>query len=90
MIILSYDIRDTKLRTRFSKFILQYGRRLQLSVYEIRNSKRILDLIMLEIRDKFEKEFTQDDSVFIFELTESCKITRFGYAKNEESDLIMV
>ena len=90
MIILSYDIRDTKLRTRFSKFILQYGRRLQLSVYEIKNSKRILDLIMLEIRDKFEKEFTQDDSVFIFELTESCKITRFGYAKNEESDLVMV
>ncbi len=88
MIILTYDISDTKLRTRFSKFILQYGRRLQFSVYEIKNSKRILDLIMLEIKNKFEKKFTQSDSVLIFELSGSCKISRFGYAKNEESDLL--
>jgi CRISPR-associated protein Cas2 len=88
MIILSYDISDTKLRTRFSKFILQYGRKLQFSVYEIKNSRRILDLIMLELKNNFEKKFTQKDSVFIFDLTENCKIFRFGYAKNEEEDLI--
>lgn len=89
MIILSYDISNTKLRTRFSKFILQYGRKLQYSVYEIKNSQRILNLIIMELKNKFEKDFSQKDSVFIFQLTDSCKIIRFGYAKNEETDLIV-
>lgn len=89
MIILSYDIRDNHLRTAFAKFILQYGRRLQYSVYEIKNSKRILDLIKIEIKNKFEKKFSQEDSVFIFEVTATDQILRFGYAKNEENDLLI-
>ena len=35
MIIISYDISDTKLRTKFSKFLMKSGGiRLQYSVYE--------------------------------------------------------
>jgi CRISPR-associated protein Cas2 len=90
MIILSYDIKEDSLRTEFSKFILQYGRRLQYSVYEIRNSKRLLEIIKLEIKDKFEDKFTQSDSVFIFEIKNNDDIIRFGYAKNEENDLVIV
>ena len=82
MIILTYDIKDDKLRTRFSKFILSYGRRLQYSVYEINNSERILKIVESEIKSKFEKKFSQADSVLIFKLSNNCKITRFGYAKN--------
>lgn len=89
MIILAYDISDNDLRTDFSKFILQYGRRLQYSVYEINNSKRILEIIIVEIKDKFEKRFTQQDSVLIFRILDSSDVLRFGYAKNEESDLVM-
>jgi len=88
MIILTYDIKDDALRTRFNKFIVSYGRRLQFSVYEINNSKRILEIVQLEIKEKFEKEFTQSDSVLIFQLSDSGKITRFGYAKNEEDELV--
>ena len=58
MIILTYDIKDDKLRTKFSKFILSYGRRLQYSVYEINNSDRILKIVESEIKSKFEKKFT--------------------------------
>lgn len=89
MIILTYDIKEDKLRTRFSKFILSYGRRLQFSVYEINNSKRILEIVKLEIKDKFEKQFSQSDSVLIFNISKSDQILRFGYAKNEEKDLLM-
>lgn len=90
MIIVSYDISDDKLRTRFSKFLLKYGFRLQYSIFQIRNSKRILALVSSEIKNKFEKHFGQTDSVIIFNLSEQCKITRYGYAKNDEEDLIII
>lgn len=89
MIILTYDIKDDFLRADLSKFLLSYGRRLQYSVYEINNSKRILELIKSQIRNNFEKRFTQGDSVLIFQITKSNEILRYGYAKNEESDLVM-
>ena len=87
--ILTYDIQEDHLRTEFSKFILSYGRRLQYSVYEIRNSKRILDIVQEEIKNRFEKRFSQGDSVLIFKITAENQILRFGYAKNEETDLLM-
>lgn len=90
MIILSYDIHDDKLRTRFSKHIKKYGHRLQYSVYEIDNSSKMLDNICVEIQNIFEKKFTQEDSVLIFNMSNTCKIQRFGYAKNEESDLVII
>jgi len=90
MIIVSYDISDDKLRTRFSKLLLKYGFRLQYSIFQIRNSKRILALVSSEIKNKFEKHFAQTDSVIIFNLSEQCKITRYGYAKNDEEDLIII
>ena len=90
MIILSYDIQDDKLRTSFSKFIMGYGRRLQYSVYEINNSERVLELVISRLKGKFEKKFGQGDSVLIFKLSNSCEILRFGYAKNEEGDLVVV
>lgn len=89
MIILTYDIHDDSLRTEFSKFILSYGRRLQYSVYEINNSKRVLELVKAEINDRFEKRFGQEDSVLIFCIRSSDQIIRFGYAKNEEGDLLV-
>jgi CRISPR-associated protein Cas2 len=89
MIILTYDISEDHLRNKFSKFILSYGRRLQYSVYEIKNSKRILELVKEEIKSRFEKQFEQEDSVLIFNITSKNQIIRFGYAKNEEDDLLM-
>ena len=89
MMILTYDIQEDHLRTEFYKFILSYGRRLQYSVYEINNSKRILELVQEEIKNRFEKRFSQGDSVLIFKITSENQILRFGYAKNEETDLLM-
>ncbi|MFV0439951.1 MAG: CRISPR-associated endonuclease Cas2 [Lachnospirales bacterium] len=90
MIIISYDISNDKLRTRFNKYIKKYGFRMQYSVYQIDNSERVLNNIVVDITNKFEKQFSQEDSVIIFNMSKNCKITRFGYAKNEESDLIII
>lgn len=90
MILISYDIKNDKLRTKFAKFIKKYGYRIQYSVFEITNSKRLLDNIMCQITNQFEKKFEQSDSIIIIETSENCKITKWGYAKNDESDIIVV
>ena len=90
MIIISYDISNDKLRTKFARYLQKYGHRIQYSVFEIDNSKKILENISLGIKNNFEKRFSQEDSVIIFELSSSCKITRYGYAKNEETDLHII
>lgn len=90
MIIISYDIKSDKLRSNFSKFIKKFGYRLQYSVFEITNSKRMLSNIMTEISHVFEKQFDQNDSVIIIQTSENCKITKWGYAKNNDSSIIVV
>ena len=90
MLIISYDIQDDKLRTRFSKFIKKYGERMQYSVFRVDNSKRILENIRAEVTNRFEMEFSQTDSVLIFDVSEERKLIRWGYAKNDESGLIVV
>ncbi len=90
MLMVSYDISDNKLRTRFSKFLSKFGHRLQYSIFEIKNSKRILENIQVEIKSDFEKEFCQTDSIMIFQMSKQCKITKYGYAKNDDEDLIMI
>ncbi len=90
MLLISYDISNTKLRTKFSKFLEKYGERIQYSVFEIKNSERVLNNIETEIKQYFEKKFGQTDSILIFHLSEKCKITRYGYAKNIENDVLIV
>lgn len=90
MILISYDIKDDKLRTKFSKYIKKFGYRVQYSVFEITNSKRMLKNIMSEISNNFESKFDQSDSIIIIETSENCKITRWGFAKNEEYDIMLV
>ncbi len=90
MIIVSYDIQENRLRTQFSKFLEKFGFRMQYSVFQIQNSKRLLAVIESEIKNKFEKRFSQADSVIIIQTNETCKITKWGYAKNDEDEIIVV
>ena len=67
MLIVSYDISDDKLRTRFSKFLSRFGYRLQYSVFKIKNSQRLRDNIMAEIEGKILKAlFRNRQCDFIF------------------------
>ena len=78
MIIISYDISDDKLRTKFSKYLSRFGHRLQYSVFEIDNSTRILNNIITDLKNKYERAFSQSDSVIIFKMSSSCEIIRYG------------
>ena len=92
MLLVAYDISDDKLRSQFSKFLEQHGHRVQYSIFQVENSDRIVNNIVSEIRKRFEKKFEQSDSVIMIPLSvpNEEKMMRFGYAKNEETDIIMV
>lgn len=90
MLLVAYDIANDKLRTRFAKFLSKHGHRLQYSIFEIKNSPRILKVVEAEIAGEFEPEFEQTDSIMIFRMSQQCKITKYGYAKNEDEDLLML
>ena len=91
MFFVSYDFEDNHKRAKFAKFLKKFGRRIQYSVYEIKNSSRVLRNILSEIELKYKKNFSGADSVIVFYLCESCqkKIKRYGYTANEESDIVV-
>lgn len=90
MIIISYDISNDKKRAKFNKYIRKFGHMLQYSVYEIENSQRVLNNILADINNKWLKQFDQTDSVYIFKMSSSCEIVKYGFAKNEDADLLIV
>ena len=89
MMIISYDIQNDKTRTRFNKYIKKYGYRLQFSVYKIKNSDRVLDVIKADIASKFMPLFTEDDSIMIFDIDDK-NIIRYGSAKHETDDIVVI
>ncbi len=91
MLFISYDFTNDKIRTKFSKFLEKFGRRVQYSVFEIRNSPRVLTNILKEIELIYKKKFKNTDSIVIFPVCEGCKkkTVRYGYAKNEETDVLI-
>ncbi len=90
MFIVAYDISNNKTRTRFSNFLKKYGRRIQYSVFEIKNSNRVLNNILLEIENRYKAKFTDADSILIFPLGKTTKVYRFGYAVNEEKKIVFL
>lgn len=91
MLIVSYDFESNRVRARFSKFLEKHGRRIQYSVFEVRNSGRVLQNILDEIELKYRKQFTGADSVLIYQICEGCKkkILRYGYAEHEEEEIVV-
>ena len=89
MLLVVYDIHCDKLRTQFSNFLKHFGRRIQYSVFEIKNSPRIIKNIKSEIETIYEKKFDQGDSVLVFDIPDNSNIMRFGYPTNEETDLLI-
>lgn len=87
MLVVSYDIGDTKLRTRFSKMLTKNGAvRLQYSVYEVNNTNRLLENLMLKI-DQFAGKFTGADSVIVFDVS-GVKLRKYGNAIHRDVDIV--
>lgn len=87
MLLISYDIENDKLRTRFSKMIQENGGiRLQYSVYELNNTKRVLDNMTVKI-EEYSKKFGGGDSVMIFSVDEK-SVIKYGNAIHRDVDVV--
>lgn len=88
MLVISYDIKDDKLRTHFSKMLTKHGAvRLQYSVYEVNNTDRVLNNLIIMIEDLFEKKFDGADSVIIFDVS-AVKLRKYGNAIHRDTDIV--
>ena len=88
MLVVSYDISEDKLRTKFSKMLEKNGAvRLQYSVYEINNTKRILDIVKLQIEKKFSKLFGGGDSVIILDVNDAAT-KKYGNAIHRDQEIV--
>lgn len=88
MLVVSYDISDNKLRTKFAKTLEKQGAiRLQYSVYEVNNTKRVLDNLKVRIENYYSKLFDGGDSVFIFE-TDEKQALKYGNAIHRDLDIV--
>jgi len=92
MLIVAYDIHDTKLRTKFSKLLKKFWRMLQYSVYEIKNSERILKILKTEIELTFAPKFSWADSILIIPVSRanSEKMIRYGQPALEEKEILFL
>ncbi|MBQ8223517.1 MAG: CRISPR-associated endonuclease Cas2 [Bacteroidales bacterium] len=87
MLVVSYDIEDDKLRTRFSKMLTKQGAiRLQLSVYELNNTNRMAENLKLKI-ERFAKHFGGADSVIIFDVNRE-NLIKYGNAIHRDKEIV--
>lgn len=88
MLIISYDIQDDKLRTKFAKTLTKHGAiRLQYSVYEVNNTERVLNNLRVIIEDLFAKHFDGGDSVIVFDVN-GVKLQKYGNAIHRDKDIL--
>lgn len=75
------------MRSNFSKMLKENGAvRLQYSVYEVRNTKRIMDNLVAKI-ETYSKHFTADDSVVIFDVDMN-KMSKYGNAIHRDKPIV--
>lgn len=87
MVIVSYDISNDLIRSRFQRMLAKNGAiRLQYSVYEVVNTKRVIENIKLKIT-AYSKYFSADDSVVIFEVDKESLI-KYGNAIHRDTDIV--
>ena len=90
MLIISYDIKDDKVRNKFAKMLVKNGCiRLQFSVYEFCNTNRRIENIKENIEHFFSSYFTEDDSVVIFDVDDD-KTIKYGNAIHRDKDIIFL
>ena len=71
MLVISYDIKDDKIRSKFSRLLMKSGGiRLQYSVYEFNNTSRLINNIKETINDDRSNpsivEFTPTKETFMW------------------------
>ncbi len=86
--IVSYDISDNKKRNKVAKILLDYGTRVQYSVFEC----NLDDDLLKKMTSRVSKVVSEDDSVRIYALCAKCKATVkiFGSGKLTEDEEVYI
>lgn len=81
LITVSYDIVDDKQRTRLAKKLLNFGQRVQYSVFECNLTKKQIAEMKKQLLPLLDKE---QDSLRIYRLCDTCRkqIESFGVKKS--------
>ncbi|MDY5968818.1 MAG: CRISPR-associated endonuclease Cas2 [Bacteroidales bacterium] len=88
MLIVSYDIENDKLRGRFSRQLTKSGAiRLQYSVYEINNTKRLIENLKLMVEKDFAPKFGGGDSVIFFDIG-TAEVIKYGNSIHRDQDIV--
>ena len=83
MITVSYDIVDNKQRTRLAKKLLNYGQRVQYSVFECNLTKKQIAEMKKQLLPLID---LKKDSLRIYRICDSCRkqVESFGIKKSWE------
>ena len=60
---------------------------MQLSVYEVNNTSRVIDNIIVKIENVFSKQFSGADSVVVFDIGNT-KMKKYGNAIHRDQDVV--
>ena len=87
--LICYDIVDDRKRTKLAEFLLDYGDRVQYSVFEFDVSEKILD-ILVEGVVKYVSE--DEDNLRIYRLCAECAglVKEFGIQRIKEKPSVVV
>ncbi len=83
LITVSYDIADDKKRTRLAKKLLNFGQRVQYSVFECNLTKKQIAEMKKQILPLIDRE---KDSLRIYRICDTCRkqVESFGIKKSWE------
>ena len=75
--LICYDIVDNRRRSKLAKFLLDYGRRVQYSIFECDLTKKVLDAVLKGIVEYVSDD---EDSVRVYRLCAECvaSVQAFG------------
>jgi CRISPR-associated protein Cas2 len=88
--IISYDIPDDQRRTRVAKTLLDFGDRVQYSVFEAKLDKKLLDKLIQKLIEIIEES---EDSIRVYPLCATCEtgISVLGQGKiMKEEDIYIL
>ena len=79
-VVIAYDIANDKRRNRIAKILLDYGNRVQYSVFEAEITQELLDEILLRLQAVINSD---EDSVRIYKICSRCleRVELMGDAK---------
>ena len=88
MYVICYDISNTKKRNKIFKTLKNYGKHMQLSVFECDISEKQLKKLMRQVEKIMGEE--EDWSILIYSLCDRCREKVIALGKVDETDEVII